>query len=1262
MNSVLKQSLVFLSVAAVSVHAMAGASVAFPDTPLTATSSFPSNVMLAVSVEFPTMGSAYKGSRGNALLTSPVGATVVDSFYTPGTRYVGYWRSERCYSYDAAVSAGFFYEVSDSNTTSFACAGTQWSGNFLNWAITSAIDVFRSTLSGGYRSVDDASTTVLERAFLTSNVRSTGSGGNYPLKEIASTLGPSNVTPSTVSPYTDFRIRISFGQTDFTVTRYNSAGVSQGATTFLPRVKVCDVNSAANASFSAADKVLRLATNCQKYGSSYKPVGEMQLNANNMRFSVSSYLIDNVLTRDGGVIRSPMKSIGLTQTTATGAVAANTAAEWDVNGVFVQNPASAPEGRSGVLNYLNRFGLGANVYKTFDNLGELYSESLRYLMYNKQPAPGAISGITDAMKDGFPVLTSWPTSENPIQGSCQANFIFVVGDTNTHCDGNIPGGAEIAARTECGAPQRSTPADGAMNASLWANKIGVLEGRGANLSTTATGSGGRSTYGWAGLAYWAHTDGIRGYDAADPFSNVKVKTYAVDVDEPSSIALEQRAYWYAAKYGGFDDAIVAPATALNGQPDAGEWEAQPGVASTYPKTFFLASNGVSLQKSIKSAFADIAAQAGGNVGLSGTSSRATGTEAGLFSVSTIPASWAGDLARYPFTFNSATQSLQIATSPSWNASVILTGTSSVPANPAPASRNIVTYFENAAYDFTWSAIPANLKTIFQQPLSGTLGVVTVTEAERRVNYVRGIRTAEADVVSPLRKRATLLGDPGGSSPVYVGPPSGALPDQDYAAWAYSNRNRAGMAYLGTSDGMLHGFDAATGVEKFAYIPSNVVRRVADSVDPAYSRKPTVDAAPAVGDVKVGTNWKTILAGGLGAGGKGVYALDVSDPTSLGAANVLWEFTEADDTNVGHVVTPPTIARLKDGRSVVVFGSGYNSSIAARTGAGTSIDGRGHLFVLLVNKGASSWTRNTNYWRVSLGTSGSVAAPAGVANPGITADGKGRLDRIYLGDLDGAMWKVEAPGVSASGTLLSWPSAGTKLFQATVSTDQPITASPRVAFHPEGGFFVLFGTGRFLDKPDRSSSLATTNSFYGIWDKPLGSSNLTRTNLTVRTVTGSATRTITGAAMDWSTKRGWYIDFGTSVGERVTYTAELDFRRIDFTTQRSISSCQAGSGFFMSLDSITGLAGSPSFDSNGDGSIDALDTAVGIATTAPPGQASTVRVTRSSDPYAAVTYFTFVGGVATKPGELQVTDASFKKRQAKTQFGRVNFRQITEIKR
>jgi len=152
-------------------------------------------------------------------------------------------------------------------------------------------------------------------------------------------------------------------------------------------------------------------------------------------------------------------------------------------------------------------------------------------------------------------------------------------------------------------------------------------------------------------------------------------------------------------------------------------------------------------------------------------------------------------------------------------------------------------------------------------------------------------------------------------------------------------------------------------------------------------------------------------------------------------------------------------------------------------------------------------------------------------------------------------------------------------------------------------------------------------------------------------------------MDWSTKRGWYLDFGTSAGERVTFPAELDFRRVDFTTQRNITSCEVGSGYFMSLDSVTGLAGSASFDANGDGLINASDAgAVGYATAAPPGQASTVRVTRSADPYAPVTYFTFVGGIATAAGDPPITSAAFKKRVAQTQFGRVNFRQITEIKR
>ena len=145
------------------------------------------------------------------------------------------------------------------------------------------------------------------------------------------------------------------------------------------------------------------------------------------------------------------------------------------------------------------------------------------------------------------------------------------------------------------------------------------------------------------------------------------------------------------------------------------------------------------------------------------------------------------------------------------------------------------------------------------------------------------------------------------------------------------------------------------------------------------RSPTVDASPAVGDVKIGSNWKTVLVGGLGAGGKGVYALDVTTPSTQ---SVLWEFTEDDDVNVGQVVSTPLIGRLKDGRSVAIFGSGYNSSVAARTGAATSATGTGFLFVLSMNKGSTAWTKDSNYWRISLGTNGTLAAPAGVANPGL----------------------------------------------------------------------------------------------------------------------------------------------------------------------------------------------------------------------------------------------------------------------------------------
>lgn len=112
---------------------------------------------LALSVEFPTVGAQY-----------------VDSNYSNTNEYLGYYDAESCYSYNntpTETPAGGFtaadYKRFDriGAATSRKCTDA-FSGNFLNWASNSAIDMLRLALSGGDRYIDTSDLTVLQRAVI----------------------------------------------------------------------------------------------------------------------------------------------------------------------------------------------------------------------------------------------------------------------------------------------------------------------------------------------------------------------------------------------------------------------------------------------------------------------------------------------------------------------------------------------------------------------------------------------------------------------------------------------------------------------------------------------------------------------------------------------------------------------------------------------------------------------------------------------------------------------------------------------------------------------------------------------------------------------------------------------------------------------------------------------------------------------------------------------------------------------------------------
>ena len=430
----------------------------------------------------------------------------------------------------------------------------------------------------------------------------------------------------------------------------------------------------------------------------------------------------------------------------------------------------------------------------------------------------------------------------------------------------------------------------------------------------------------------------------------------------------------------------------------------------------------------------------------------------------------------------------------------------------------------------------------------------------------------------------------------------------YSTFAVANANRTPTIYVGANDGMLHAFTAATGVETLAYVPSSVYRNLSALSTQSLSAAPGqpvahhyyVDGSPTVADVFYTGAWHTMLVGGLAAGGQGVYALDVTNPSLFqqGAASsiVRWEFTDANDADLGYVFGQPLIVKTNNGRWSVIVANGYNNS---EVDGNPSTTGHAVLFVLDAQTGALTAKIDTN--------AGAPASPNGLSGPiAVDTNGDGIADVVYAGDLNGNLWKFDLSSASPA----SWGLAlgGSPLFS---TGGQPITVRPDVTKFAEGGYLVVFGTGRYLDTGDNSTTAMQT--FYGIRDKGAavsGLTNLAQQNVVV-TATGAdgntyriSTHAVGAPTLDApligdniistssydAADSGWYLNLPTT-GERVVTDPAIRAGRVVFNTLiPDTDPClYGGSGWVMEVDVATGNRyNTPTFDTNGDLNISTAD--------------------------------------------------------------------------
>jgi type IV pilus assembly protein PilY1 len=493
--------------------------------------------------------------------------------------------------------------------------------------------------------------------------------------------------------------------------------------------------------------------------------------------------------------------------------------------------------------------------------------------------------------------------------------------------------------------------------------------------------------------------------------------------------------------------------------------------------------------------------------------------------------------------------------------------------PAASARNILTSSGNTTgIDFTWAAL-------------GTAGLQARIGDEATLNYLRGDQTNEASDENPtgFRRRSSRLGDIVNSEIAFAGKEDfgyDALVDLSnlssassiaglaYPAYLQAKSSRPKLVVVGANDGMLHGFDADTGVERFAFVPrsllldpvsaedsrSNLVRLA----DPAYTHRFYVDGSPWVGDYwhPGSSNWRTAVVSTTGAGGKGVFALDITTPASMSASSVLWDLDGQTDPNLGYTIGQAVIGRLSDGNFYAFFGNGYRSTNECPV-----------LYVVRLHDGQ---LRRIPTGGRSL-TDSCAAAPSGLGRPSLYdihqagAVGYRTTDFVYAGDLQGNLWRFDLRSANFGNDPATGYSVQLMFTARNASSQvQPITGTIEIGVAPSGvsassnnppPAMLWFGTGRWFAVDDRIDT--TVQTMYGMVDRFSSGGNATtakiaRSDLVAQTInlnTSTGTGTVTGSAVAYTgsgAKDGWHLDLPRS-GERMVGLPLIQAGRLIFST-------------------------------------------------------------------------------------------------------------------
>ena len=540
-----------------------------------------------------------------------------------------------------------------------------------------------------------------------------------------------------------------------------------------------------------------------------------------------------------------------------------------------------------------------------------------------------------------------------------------------------------------------------------------------------------------------------------------------------------------------------------------------------------------------------------------------------------------------------------------------------PIDGHPEQRLVLSWSDSTSTGtvFKWPTSADGIINLSSSQLKSLIGITSTaelttdqkTQAKNIVNYIRGDRSLEGTTTEkPFRVRYSRQGDIVNSEIWYTGGPISNYA-MGYSSFVKEQKDRIPMLYVGGNDGMLHGFSAKDGYEKIAYVPRGVIGNLKKLTDKDYQHQYYVDGSPMTGDIKDGTTWKTILVGTLGAGGKGYFLLDVTNPAGFSSANaanlVIMDRTRANSetpsncsslsgsakteceaiNDIGNITAPPgrnssnlqettQITRMNNGRWAVVIGNGYNSANQRPVLLIQYLDGDKSL-------------KRIHAVPTSISTGSGNANDNGLAAPALVdLNGDGKTDIAYAGDNLGNLWKFDL--TSANDT--DWKVAfgdNKPLFTARgLATPtstlrdqiQPITAPPIFRANdrsmtigtgtsakvlPVGGMMVAFGTGRNLTQNDRRTDVAQpVQTLYSVLDSTRYRIKTDKTSLEVHP--GSGDCTTNTACIPTPTPVGTIGASGAPLAKQTITAIDGDFATVTATEELNSAAWGSKKGWYL----------------------------------------------------------------------------------------------------